>query len=99
MKAAKACTKIASAARMVDPKSKQLNATLTSLEQASEGLDLHICELNFLTKNRKSQSGERITLRLLQVLQCKVAEHLQDVLDLMKSVKALMPRKKGDDDA
>ena len=92
-KANKLGTKIASLAEAVDPKTSRLVADYKDLIVKLEDCEKASSDLGFLIRFKKSREGHELNVEVGQAALNMSARALQDLIDVSKTVKALLPGK------
>ena len=91
-KASKAAYKLVEAVAECDTPKGRLTASAEDLTGVLEATETHLSDLNFMMRFKKLRDGRALTIHLATNKQNAAAENLTDVLNLMKQVKALMPK-------
>jgi len=93
-KASKLTSKILNDAENVDVKSSRLVSTSAELSTLHETLESVMADLSFLLKFKKTKGGQHLSPQVAQNVLQMCAKVLQDVLDVTKQTKSLLPEVK-----
>ena len=93
-KASKLTSKVLSDADLIEMKSSRLVSTSAELSSLHETLESVMADLSFLLKFKKTKDGQQMTPQVAQSVLKMCAKVLQDVLDVTKQTKSLLPEMK-----
>lgn len=93
-KASKLTGKVLQDVEQAASKSSRLVSTATELGSLHETLESMMSDLGFVLKFNKTRDGQAVTPQVAQSVLKMCAKVLQDVLDVTKQTKSLLPEKK-----
>ena len=91
-KALKVASKLCDIAGDVEGPTARLKAAHQELQESTENCQKLVDDLGFAIKFMKTRSGAVLSVKQAQDLTFDAAKNLQDVLDITKSVRVLMPK-------
>ena len=98
-KATRVATKMMQKGQELKPcPSKKFGTTLADMNACLEKVEKYIYELTCLQKFKKYSNGKALEVDLCKKIQRGSAESLSELMELSKVLKAMWPKKAGDDD-